>query len=356
MKIELIRLTKEFKDVTAIDSLSTSFEEGKLTSLLGPSGCGKSTLLYMISGILPVTRGSVLFNGEDVTQTPPEKRGVGLVFQNYALYPHMTVLGNISFPMEIRKVRKAERLRKAQELADLVHIGDLLDRKPSQLSGGQQQRAAIARALAKEPDILLLDEPLSNLDARLRLEMREEIRRIQQTTGLTTIFVTHDQEEAMSISDEILILNNGIFQQFDKPQNLYDYPANAFVANFLGMPPINMLSGVYTDEKVLVDGQTIKLPFEAKIKDGKRVLLGIRSEAFVLARGNDACLQARVKDKSITGKEELLYISIGGHDVRALVSSEEGISVGDRLELGFKDRGVFLFDEESGSVLRDIGQ
>ena len=238
MKITIENLTKKFGDFTAVNNFNATIESGELIALLGPSGCGKSTMLNMLSGILPVTEGKIYFDNDDVTDIGAEKRGVGLVFQNYALYPHMTVLENIAFPLEIKKVKKAEREAKAIEMAKLVHVDMLLNRKPKELSGGEQQRVAIARALIKNPRVLLLDEPLSNLDARLRIEMREEIRRIQQETKITTIFVTHDQEEAMSISDKIVLMKDGVLQQKDDPQNLYDEPANCFVADFLGNPPI----------------------------------------------------------------------------------------------------------------------
>ena len=213
MELRLVDLVKDFSGTKAVDTGSFSISDGKLTGLLGPSGCGKSTLLYLISGLLKPTSGRIFFGDRDVTELPPEKRGIGLVFQNYALYPHMTVAQNIAFPLVNRKENRELIQQKTQQMAKLVQVEELLSRKPGQLSGGQQQRVAIARALIKEPDILLLDEPLSNLDARLRLEMREEIRRIQLETGVTTIFVTHDQEEAMSITDEIVLMKKGIIQQ-----------------------------------------------------------------------------------------------------------------------------------------------
>jgi len=215
MQIKLEHLTKRFGDTVAVNDLSITLESGKLIALLGPSGCGKTTTLNMISGILPVSGGSIFFDDRDVTSLPPEKRGIGLVFQNYALYPHMTVLQNICFPMEIQRIPKKERIRRAEELAEMVHITPYLKRKPAELSGGQQQRVAIARALSKRPDVLLLDEPLSNLDAKLRVEMREEIRRIQREAGITTVFVTHDQEEASSIADRVVLLRDGVLQQED---------------------------------------------------------------------------------------------------------------------------------------------
>ena len=264
MKVELKNLTKIFpsrnkksnEEVIAVNDFTFTIPDGKLIGLLGPSGCGKSTTLYMISGLQKPSSGQIFFGDEDVTELTPENRGVGLVFQNYALYPHMTVKQNIMFPLQNLKgadrLTKQEMLEKTVEAAKLVQIDDLLDRKPSELSGGQQQRVAIARALVKLPKVLLLDEPLSNLDARLRLQTREEIRRIQRETGITTIFVTHDQEEAMSISDMIVVMKKGVLQQIGEPQKVYDDPANLFVAKFLGTPPINVFSGYVKDEKLYI--------------------------------------------------------------------------------------------------------
>ena len=264
MKVELKNLTKIFpsrnkksnEEVIAVNDFTFTIPDGKLIGLLGPSGCGKSTTLYMISGLQKPSSGQIFFGDEDVTELTPENRGVGLVFQNYALYPHLTVKQNIMFPLQNLKgadrLTKQEMLEKTVEAAKLVQIDDLLDRKPSELSGGQQQRVAIARALVKLPKVLLLDEPLSNLDARLRLQTREEIRRIQRETGITTIFVTHDQEEAMSISDMIVVMKKGVLQQIGEPQKVYDDPANLFVAKFLGTPPINVFSGYVKDEKLYI--------------------------------------------------------------------------------------------------------
>ncbi|MBQ7932638.1 MAG: ABC transporter ATP-binding protein, partial [Clostridia bacterium] len=252
MKVVLQNLTKKFPnrnkkiktDVIAVDNFDFTIPDGELIGLLGPSGCGKSTTLNLISGLLKPTSGKIIFGDDDVTGLPPENRGVGLVFQNYALYPHLTVRQNIIFPLEnLRgkdRMTKDEMNEKALEIAKLVQIDGLMDRKPSELSGGQQQRVAIARALVKMPKVLLLDEPLSNLDARLRLQTREEIKRIQRETGITTVFVTHDQDEAMSISDRIVVMKDGVLQQIGKPQEVYDEPVNQFVAQFLGTPPISV--------------------------------------------------------------------------------------------------------------------
>ena len=352
MRVVLDHVTKRFADVTAVSEFSATLEDGELVSLLGPSGCGKSTLLNMLSGILPVSGGRIYFDDQDVTGMPPEKRGIGLVFQNYALYPHMTVMGNICFPQETQRVPKAERIERANEIARLVHVDMLMNRKPSELSGGQQQRVAIARALVKNPRLLLLDEPLSNLDARLRLEMREEIRRIQQRTGVTTIFVTHDQEEALSISDRIVLMKAGVLQQNDLPQSLYNEPANQFVADFLGNPPINNLPGTVEDGAfVAADGKArCALPMLAGVENGRNVNLSVRSESFVLdENGPMACEVTRVYQM---GKEEMAYLTFGGTDFRAYIDSEEGLRKGDAVRLSLKRRGVFLFDRETGERIR----
>lgn len=351
MEIRLENLTKTFGDVIAVNDLSVTLPSGRLIALLGPSGCGKSTLLYMLAGITPVTKGNIFFDEKNVTDMAPEKRGVGLVFQNYALYPHMTVMQNICFPLEMQKVPKGERIQRAKEIAELVHIGDLIDRKPSELSGGQQQRVAITRALVKNPDLLLLDEPLSNLDARLRIEMREEIRRIQVDTGVTTIFVTHDQEEAMSISDDILLIKLGREQQYDGPQELYDNPSNLFVAEFLGNPPINKLHGfIENNHFVLTDNSDrISLPDHLNLPDGKQVVLGLRAESVVVQNGHSSkSMKAKVTEIYRMGKEELTHLLFGGQEIRGYIATNKGLKVDDELEIGFKDRGVFLFDEVSG--------
>ena len=291
MKVTLQNLTKKFpsrnkksrQDVIAVNDFTFEIPDGKLIGLLGPSGCGKSTTLNLLSGLLKPTEGRIFFGDDDVTDLPAEHRGIGLVFQNYALYPHLTVLKNITFPLENLKgkdkLTKEQMYEKALEAAKLVQIDNLLERKPSELSGGQQQRVAIARALVKMPRVLLLDEPLSNLDARLRLQTREEIRRIQRETGITTIFVTHDQEEAMSISDLIVVMEAGVVQQIGKPQEVYDDPKNLFVAKFLGTPPINMFRGRIENGRLFIGGEAVlDTPDTA---DGP-VSIGIRPEGFEL--------------------------------------------------------------------------
>ena len=264
MKITINNLTKIFParkktehEVTAVNDMCIEIPSGKLVGLLGPSGCGKSTTLFMLSGLEEPTSGSIYFGDDDVTDLAPEKRGIGLVFQNYALYPHMTVEQNIMFPLTNMRIPKEEAKQRALEVAGLVQIEELMGRKPSELSGGQQQRVASARALVKMPNVLLLDEPLSNLDARLRLQTREEIKRIQVETGITTVFVTHDQEEAMSICDIMVVMKLGVVQQIREPQAIYDDPADLFVANFLGTPPINIFTGYIHDGGVYIGNEKI---------------------------------------------------------------------------------------------------
>ena len=322
MKVILENLTKIFpsrvkggKETIAVNDFSFEIPDGKLVGLLGPSGCGKSTTLYMICGLQKPTGGKIYFGDDDVTELSPENRGVGLVFQNYALYPHMTVKQNILFPLQNLKgedkLPKDVMLEKAYQAAKLVQIDELMDRKPSELSGGQQQRVAIARALVKMPRVLLLDEPLSNLDARLRLQTREEIKRIQRETGITTVFVTHDQEEAMSISDMIVVMKKGVIQQIGKPQDVYDSPVNLFVARFLGTPPINVFEGLVDDGMLYINGEPVlKAPGVAD----QKVFVGIRPEGFIYnPNGEFSC--------------DLTNVEVMGRDVSIISTNPACINV-----------------------------
>lgn len=364
MKIGLDHLTKSFpttgrkskgKDVIAVDDFTFTIPDGKLVGLLGPSGCGKSTTLNMISGLLKPTSGKIYFGEHDVTDLPPEERGVGMVFQNYALYPHMTVEQNIRFPLENLKgkdkLSDEEMKKRVEEAARLVKIDELLDRKPGELSGGQQQRVAIARALVKLPRVLLLDEPLSNLDARLRLQTREEIRRIQQETGITTVFVTHDQDEAMSISDLIVVMKEGKVQQIDSPQKVYDDPANAFVAQFLGIPPINMFDGRIQDGKLWI-GPDAVLAVEG-LPD-QQVAIGIRPEGFILA--HDGHLKNKMVRTEVSGRDiSILSTNPASRSpqVRSILSSDDLPFIKEgQADFDLKPRKVFLFEPESGKRLR----
>ena len=357
MKVVLENLTKRFasrtekgKDVIAVNTFNFEIPDGQLVGLLGPSGCGKSTTLNLISGLEVPSEGRILFGEKDVTKLPPEERGVGLVFQNYALYPHLTVEENIIFPLQNlkgkQKMTKEAMHQKAVEVAKLVQIDQLMERKPKELSGGQQQRVAIARALVKIPNVLLLDEPLSNLDARLRLQTREELRRIQRDTGVTTIFVTHDQEEAMSISDLIIVMKDGIIQQIGKPQEVYDEPVNLFVAQFLGTPAINVLEGELRGGKLYL-GQEAVLDLPGK-KDGP-VWVGIRPEGFVLdENGPFTCGLDRVE---VMGRDVSVVCTHGkmtGRNMRAIIPAESRVDTGKKtVRFSLKPYKVYVFDRES---------
>lgn len=358
MKVVLQNLTKIFpsrnkksnEEVVAVNDFSFEIPDGKLIGLLGPSGCGKSTTLYMISGLQKPTSGKIFFGDDDVTELSTENRGVGLVFQNYALYPHMTVLQNIMFPLQnlkgADKPSKEDMLERAHHAAKLVQIDNLMDRKPSELSGGQQQRVAIARALVKMPRVLLLDEPLSNLDARLRLQTREEIRRIQKETGITTVFVTHDQEEAMSISDMIVVMKLGIVQQIGKPQDVYDSPVNLFVAKFLGTPPINVFNGCVRDNKVYIGGDMV---LEVKDVPNQDVLIGIRPEGFVLEENGP--LQCRLNNVEVMGRD-VSIVSTNDASVnpviRSIINADNKVdSKSEFVRYAIKPHKMFLFNKEN---------
>ena len=362
MKVVLQNLTKVFpsrdkksgKEVVAVNDFTFEIPDGKLIGLLGPSGCGKSTTLYMISGLQKPTGGKIFFGEDDVTELSTENRGIGLVFQNYALYPHMTVKQNILFPLQnlkgADKMSKEAMLERALEAAKLVQIDELMERKPNELSGGQQQRVAIARALVKMPRVLLLDEPLSNLDARLRLQTREEIRRIQKETGITTVFVTHDQEEAMSISDMIVVMKLGVVQQVGKPQEVYDDPGNLFVAKFLGTPPINVLEGKVADGKLyLGDAAVLETP---GVED-QDVFVGIRPEGFELcADGKLECMLNNVevmgRDVSIVSTHECSLNPV----IRSIVDADNKVEAGTTVRFNLKSHKVFLFNKETEVRIR----
>ena len=358
MKVELQNLTKIFPsrnkkvkdEVIAVNNFTFEIPDGKLVGLLGPSGCGKSTTLYMISGLQQPTSGRIFFGEEDVTDLSPENRGIGLVFQNYALYPHMTVKQNIMFPLQnlkgADKMEKEAMLERAYQAAKLVQIDELMDRKPSELSGGQQQRVAIARALVKMPRVLLLDEPLSNLDARLRLQTREEIRRIQRETGITTVFVTHDQEEAMSISDIIVVMKLGVVQQVGKPQEVYDNPTNLFVAKFLGTPPINVFKGEIKGGKLHLDGVAV---LDTPGVDDREVYVGIRPEGFV--PNAEGALECALNNVEVMGRDVSVvskHAASLNHVVRSIVDADYNIDKSsETVKFSLKPHKVFLFDLET---------
>ena len=358
MKVTLQNLTKIFpsrdkkagKEVVAVNDFTFDIPDGKLIGLLGPSGCGKSTTLYMISGLQKPTSGRIFFGDDDVTELSTENRGIGLVFQNYALYPHMTVKQNILFPLQNLKgkdkMTKDAMLERAYEAAKLVQIDELMDRKPSELSGGQQQRVAIARALVKMPRVLLLDEPLSNLDARLRLQTREEIRRIQRETKITTVFVTHDQEEAMSISDMIVVMKLGVVQQIGKPQEVYDNPVNLFVAKFLGTPPINVFEGEIKGGKLFIGGEAV---LDVADVEDKPVFVGIRPEGFIPAE--NGAMSCKLSGVEVMGRDVSVVSSnpaMLSPSIRSIIDADFKVdATAETVKFNLKPHKVFLFDHEN---------
>ena len=365
MKVTLQNLTKKFPsrnkkqpvDVIAVNDFTFEIPDGVLLGLLGPSGCGKSTTLNLLSGLQKPTSGRIFFGDDDVTDLPAENRGVGLVFQNYALYPHLTVRQNITFPLENRtgkdKLTRQQMADMALEAAKLVQIEELMDRKPKELSGGQQQRVAIARALVKMPRILLLDEPLSNLDARLRLQTREEIRRIQKATGITTVFVTHDQEEAMSISDLIVVMKDGVVQQIGKPQAVYDSPVNLFVAKFLGTPPINVFDGEVKDGHLYIGEEAVlAVPGVAN----QSVTAAIRPEGFTLSEtGALSCDLSRVEVMGRDISVVSTHPKSQNVTIRSIISAENAVNTtSQKVRFDLKPNKVFLFQKESGARI-DFG-
>ena len=362
MKVKLQHLTKKFPnrskkaggDVIAVNDFTFEIPDGKLIGLLGPSGCGKSTALNLISGLLEPTAGQIFFGEDDVTHLPPEHRGVGLVFQNYALYPHLTVRQNIMFPLEnlrgAEKLTKAEMAERTLEAAKLVQLEGLMDRKPSELSGGQQQRVAIARALVKRPRVLLLDEPLSNLDARLRLQTREEIRRIQRQTNVTTVFVTHDQEEAMSISDEIVVMKDGVVQQIGKPQEVYDSPVNLFVAKFLGTPPIHVFDGRVEGGRLYIDDAAV---LDVDGAADQPVYAAIRPEGFVLAEAGPLC--CKLDRVEVMGRDISVVCTHPACEnaaIRAIINADSRVdTTRETVRFALKPHKVFLFHREAQTRL-----
>ena len=366
MKVVLQNLTKIFpnrnkkqSDVVAVNDFNFEIPDGKLVGLLGPSGCGKSTTLNLLCGLLTPSKGNIFFGDDDVTKLPAENRGVGMVFQNYALYPHLTVQQNIMFPLQNLKgkdkLTKEETRKRTLEAAKLVQIDDLMERKPSELSGGQQQRVAIARALVKMPRLLLLDEPLSNLDARLRLQTREELRRIQRETQITTVFVTHDQEEAMSISDVIIVMKEGVIHQIGKPQDVYDEPVNLFVATFLGAPPINVFDGRVEDGKLYIGDETI---LSVKGVSDQNVHVAIRPEGFVL--NDNGALSCKLTEVEVMGRDITVvstHEKSRNVEIRSIISAENKVNLASGIvKFDVKPNKVFIFDEKTEDrILYELG-
>jgi len=358
MKVLLENLSKHFGKVVAVHEVNLEVRDGEFVALLGPSGCGKTTTLLMVAGIYQPTAGTIKFGERVVNFLPPKERNIGMVFQSYALYPHMTVFGNIAFPMILKKVPQAKMRENVHRVAELLQIGNLLDRHPGQLSGGQQQRVALARALGKEPDLLLFDEPLSNLDAKLRLRMRSEIKRLQMELGITSVYVTHDQVEAMTMADRVAVMHEGRLLAYDTPDTLYNRPSTLFTAGFIGSPPMNFLPMRLERKdgeiRLATDWLCLPLPVEqatvvARSPVGEEVILGIRPEHLAIAPEGD--LKATVYVVEPLGREDLVVLRVDENELRVLVPSpfrgEVGQTVGVRLERS----KLHLFDPQTEQAL-----
>lgn len=329
MKVVIENLRKNYDKTIAVEDISICINSGEFVSVLGPSGCGKSTLLYMLAGIVEPTSGIIKFDEQDVVNIPIEKRNIGMVFQNYSLYPHMTVSENLAFPLRMKGINKRSANEEVEKISRLLHINDMLHKRPKELSGGQQQRVAIGRALIKKPDLLLMDEPFSNLDAALRVEMREEIRQLQKKTGITTLFVTHDQEEALSISDRIMLMNRGQLVQFSTPNEMYDNPATIFAANFVGSPRINIVAPDKFQD-IMIDSSD---------KKGIKAV-GIRPEDILILTDNENLkedyLEGIILDIRLLGRETHYKVSIGDTILRGITSNYRSIKQNQGIRLKFK--------------------
>ncbi len=346
--ITLKGLYKNFGKVEVLKDLNLEIKEGEFVALLGPSGCGKTTTLLSIAGIYRPTKGEIWFGDKLVNDVLPKDRNIGMVFQSYALYPYMTVLENIIFPLRLQKKYSYEQMKeRALRVARLVQIEEYMDRKPGQLSGGQQQRVALCRALVKEPDVLLLDEPLSNLDAKLRINMRGELKRLQKELGITTILVTHDQVEAMTMADRVAVMNKGVLRQYSTPDELYNKPKDTFVAGFIGSPPMNFLEAEIIEHGIRVlDDYEVSIPnaLYSKIDKNQEIILGIRPEDIHIGKGIDVDIYVIEP----LGKESLLTLKKNNHIFRALTLEKEGFEMGKKIKISFDPDKIHLFYKESG--------
>jgi multiple sugar transport system ATP-binding protein len=352
--LSLKGVRKKFGALEVLSSVDLELEDGGFLVLLGPSGCGKSTLLSIIAGLEPSSGGDILIGGRNVNDVHPKDRNIAMVFQSYALYPTMSVRRNIGFGREMRKVETAEREAAVQNAAELLQIEHLLDRKPAQLSGGQRQRVAMGRAIVRNPDLFLFDEPLSNLDAKLRVEMRTEIKRLHDRLGTSVVYVTHDQVEAMTLGTKVAVMREGVIQQIADPQTIYEQPANMFVASFIGSPTMNFLSGTleqaggtlalnYGDGALPLDG----LPQDVGGYVGRQVVAGIRPESLSAGAGA-ATLSGKVDVVEPTGPDTMVIVSVGGQLITARLGSRDRPKLGEPLTVAVDPTAVNLFDPETG--------
>ena len=355
-KVELINVIKSYdKKTQVIEDISVTIEPGEFFVLVGPSGCGKSTMLRMIAGLEEITGGTLLIGGQKANDLLPSQRHLSMVFQNYALYPHLTVEQNITFGLHTKKISKQEMKKRCDEAAEMLGLTEYLKRKPRQLSGGQRQRVALARAIVTHSPICLMDEPLSNLDAKLRAKMRSEIRQIQRKLGITMIYVTHDQTEAMTMADRMMILNNGHIQQIGKPLDIYNAPANTFVASFIGSPPMNLADAQIQGQSLIFENNTVRVQDTASKIAGmkQQVTVGIRPEHIQLASTkNETSFVAEIENVEILGTETLLMFSMGQRQQWiAKWNGQWNISVGDKIPMVIQPEHLVFFDPEAGNVL-----
>ena len=350
-------VTKKFGGVTAVDDVNLAILDGEFMVLVGPSGCGKTTCLRMIAGLEEITSGTLRIADRVVNDVAPKDRDIAMVFQSYALYPHMTVHDNLAFGLKLRHVPKADIDRRVKEAADILELGPLLARKPRELSGGQRQRVALGRAIVREPAVFLMDEPLSNLDAKLRVQTRAQIARLHQRLGTTFVYVTHDQVEAMTMGQRIAVMSAAKLQQVGSPQELYDHPANRFVAGFIGSPAMNFIDatvrGSSGQATLVADGVDMAVPGSYPLGDGQSVVIGIRPEhlELVAPSGPHGALHGSADVVEYLGNEELIHVSSGGHDLIAVVDSAYHVKAGDAVTLYAPLEKVHFFDTDPGLAL-----
>ena len=354
MSIEFRNVTKQFGGASVVADLSLEVRDGEFIVLLGPSGCGKTTTLRMLAGLESVTSGDILIDGERVNDIPTQHRDLAMVFQSYALYPHMTIAENIGYPLRVRKIERNERAKRVERVAAMLEIESLLDRKPRQLSGGERQRVALARAIVREPRAYLMDEPLSNLDTRLRVQMRGELKRLQHQLGTTTIYVTHDQAEAMTLASRVAVMKKGRLQQLDTPLNIYNHPANRFVAEFVGSPSMNFVDGRIAEGTFASDSFRTQLnPSQLNRLTGRsQVTMGIRPEHIqVLTEAHDGATAATVYVTELMGNETFVFLSAGAHRLIARAPADFRADVESKVWLRIAMEKTLFFDPANGAAL-----
>jgi multiple sugar transport system ATP-binding protein len=347
--VAIRNVRKAYGTAEVLHGIDIDVADGEFVTLVGPSGCGKSTLLRMIAGLEDITGGEISIGDRTVNELPPKERDIAMVFQNYALYPHMTVAQNMGYSMKLRRASKEETAKAVQEAARILDLEPLLQRFPKQLSGGQRQRVAMGRAIVRDPKVFLFDEPLSNLDAKLRVQMRAEIKELHQRLQTTIIYVTHDQVEAMTMADRIVVMHDGKVEQIGRPLDLYDHPANQFVAGFIGSPAMNFINGTIKGAAVITaDGATLPLPPEFAAAEGRAVVYGIRPEHF---RIDPAGLAARVQVVEPMGSETQIVVRVGNKDLNCLFRDRIAPRPGETLNLSVDPAQARLFDPQSGDRL-----